>query len=1165
MSDPQKYTVGWICAITTEFVAAQAFFDEKHDNLKATADKDNNNYAMGKIGEHNVVVAVLPKSEYGTTSAATVARDMVRSFPNIRFGLMVGIGGGAPSGKHDIRLGDVVVSARCSGKGGVFQYDYGKAIQDHAFETTGSLNEPPQLLLTALSGLEAKYELEEHQLSESIEKVLEQRPRLRKKYSRPHPDTDRLYRSDIVHPGSDACGDVCSSDPACLVNRKKRGDGEDDPAIHYGLVASANQLMKDALARDKLAASMDVLCFEMEAAGLMNHFPCLVIRGICDYSDSHKNKQWQGFAAMMAAAYAKDLLCQVIPSRVEAERKVSDILSGLQEIAEEHRDISKEHCDIAKKQLQAQKDLAKEKLSEEQQKCHQLFRLTTRSKDATYEWYKDRVEERIEGTCMWLLEHNHFQAWLKQESGPLLVSADPGCGKSVLAKYLIDDRLPRSTTICYFFFKDQDQNTVRQALCALLHQLFSLKPFLIEHAMPQFRKDGQGLINSTESLWKILRNATKDPQAGPVIMVLDALDECAESEFTDLMRNIENQFRSDQSGHGKLKYLLTCRPYHQILSKFRDLLNVFPNIHIPGEEESETISQEVNLVIRRRIDQLAMKRRFTTEIKNHLEKRLQEATHRTYLWVYLVFDYLQKHDCKKTLKGIESAVATLPTSVNEAYEQILTKANKDPMILKVLSIILAASRPLTLSEMNVAVNVDDKSQSVDDLDLEDDEDFKARLRSWCGLFVSIHQGSIYFIHQTAREFLLADSASSKTLSSELRWHHSINITHAHAVLAKLCVLYLNFFNSNIGLLADMDGKVDYYADRHPFLDYSAKTWGAHFHKAEFIDDDSIIPFALRICDTGSKSYSVWFRIYWRASDRSPTDCFTDLMIAAYYGHRVVVKLLLDKDAEIEAKDRRYGQTPLSWAAKNGHEAVVKLLLDKGAEIEAKDSEYGRTPLSLAAENEHEAVVKLLLDNGADVNADGGEYGSALHAASYRGHKEVVALLLDKNAHINANGGEYGSALHAASYRGHKEVVALLLNSGADINADGGEGADIESKDGLGRTPLWLCATERNTAKKNETTDNAWASKYPAYEAVVTLLLASGADINSKDQNGQTLLLSTAKEGDLQHLEQLRKEGADMKVLLDTFKPEYITPTLSRVSVAGRWIYFRATDTLYPSN
>src|SRR6185312_8124645 len=112
----------------------------------------------------------------------------------------------------------------------------------------------------------------------------------------------------------------CRDDPSTLILRRDRGDDEDNPAVHYGLIASANQLMKDAQVRDKLATEKDVLCFEMEAAGLMNHFPCLVIRGICDYSDTHKNKEWQGFAAMMAAAYAKDLVQQIPPDKVDAEK-----------------------------------------------------------------------------------------------------------------------------------------------------------------------------------------------------------------------------------------------------------------------------------------------------------------------------------------------------------------------------------------------------------------------------------------------------------------------------------------------------------------------------------------------------------------------------------------------------------------------------------------------------------------------------------------------------------------------------------------------------------------------------------------------------------------------------------------------------------------------------
>ncbi|KZL63381.1 pfs domain-containing protein, partial [Colletotrichum incanum] len=108
MSDPQAYTVGWICAVTSEYVAARAFLDEEHERPRQVARHDNNSYVLGKIGSHNVVVAGLPDGEYGTTSAAAVARDMLHSFPNVRIGLMVGIGGGAPSQKHDIRLGDVV-------------------------------------------------------------------------------------------------------------------------------------------------------------------------------------------------------------------------------------------------------------------------------------------------------------------------------------------------------------------------------------------------------------------------------------------------------------------------------------------------------------------------------------------------------------------------------------------------------------------------------------------------------------------------------------------------------------------------------------------------------------------------------------------------------------------------------------------------------------------------------------------------------------------------------------------------------------------------------------------------------------------------------------------------------------------------------------------------
>ncbi|KAM0524772.1 hypothetical protein ACHAPE_000875 [Trichoderma viride] len=435
MSNPYDYSVGWICAIPAEYVAAQAFLDEEHEGPDYLSINDNNNYVLGKIGRHNIVIAVLPNGQYGLSSAASVAKDMLHSFPNIRIGLMVGIGGGAPSSKHDIRLGDIVVGDSINGKGAVFQYDFGKAIQGQEFLETGFLNQPPTVLKTAIAALKSRYTLKGNQLREAVESALDKNQRLRKSgYRRPKANTDRLYRSQVVHPlnSETGCAVVCGDDPSNLIERPERNEDDDDPVIHYGLIASANTLMKDALIRDELIAKKSVLCFEMEAAGL-NDFPCLVIRGICDYSDSHKNEEWQRYAAMTAAAYAKDLLLQIAPNRVKSEKKISKILSGVYEvaqecrhIAEDHRDIAKDHRDIATEQFSAQKYLDELR---EKRECHQLFYLTS-GNGVTYEWYKNRVEERLDNTCLWFLEHKRYQMWLTQESAPLLVTADPGCGKS---------------------------------------------------------------------------------------------------------------------------------------------------------------------------------------------------------------------------------------------------------------------------------------------------------------------------------------------------------------------------------------------------------------------------------------------------------------------------------------------------------------------------------------------------------------------------------------------------------------------------------------------------------------------------------------------------------------------------------------------------------------
>ncbi|PGH01089.1 hypothetical protein GX51_05404, partial [Blastomyces parvus] len=1029
-SQNTKYTVGWICAIPTELVAARAFLDENHEGPVYTGPNDANSYTLGSIGGHNVVMACLPHGEYGIASAASVAKDMLHSFPDIRIGLMVGIGGGAPSERHDIRLGDIVVSTPGENHGGVFQYDFGKTMQGRRFQTTGFLNKPPSSLLAAVTSLKVEYELGDHELDSAISDILDKKPKLRKKYKQPDPCTDRLYQKGSIHPsnseasGAATCAETC--DIHQLIPRPERLEEDDNPAIHYGLIASANQLMKDASVRDELSAEKNVLCFEMEAAGLMNSFPCLVIRGICDYSDSHKNKEWQGYAAMAAAAYAKDLLRKIHPSRVEAEKKISDVLSGLHEVAAEHRDI-------AQKQLELQQDIAKQTLSDKQKTCLRLFRLTKSTEDTTYEWYKDRVEDRVEGTCEWFLRHHNFQEWLKQESGLLLVTADPGCGKSVLAKYLIDCELPGLATICYFFFKDQDQNTVRQALCALLHQLISQKPSLIQHAMKLFDKNGPDLTNSTSSLWNILKDAVRDPEAGPVIVVLDALDECEASELEDLVRNVKGQFRSSESGYGKLKYLLTSRAYEQIASDFRALSHTSPHIHIPGEEESKKISEEVNLVIRHRVERLASEKELSDRVKHHLVERLLKIQHRTYLWVYLVFDYLRAEDFKRTPKGVDSTIDTLPENVNQAYEQILNKSNRHSTVRKVLSIILAAARPLTLSEMNVAMSIDHTSESIYDLDLESNKDFKIRLRSWCGLFVSIYQSKVHFLHQTAREFLLSNLSPPATIPMELHWHHSISIHDAHRALAEPCVRYLNFLNSE----ASPD------INSYTFLDYSAEFWVLHLREALMSNEDpTLISLALGISDPDLRAYSVWSKIYFdrKITIPLPSRSSTAILVASYFGLSAVAKLLVDKDAGLESTDE-HGRTPLSYAAEGGYKEVVMLLLENGVNI-GSNNQYTHAPLTYAVVKGHEEVVKLLLDKGAMESKN--DIGwTPLFLPAKLGHETVVKLLLDKGANLESKDIAGRTPLFWAAWNGKEAVVKLLLENGADL----------ESKDDTGMTPL----------------------------------------------------------------------------------------------------------------
>jgi nucleoside phosphorylase len=309
----EDYTVGWVCALPVELAAAAELLDEEHRGLPQDPN-DPNIYTLGRMGEHNVVVACLPAGQTGNSSAAAVAVQMKSKFISLRFGLMVGIGGGVPSDEADVRLGDVVIGQPYMQHGGVVQYDFGKTTTN-GFVQTGFLNAPPTILLNALAKLQANRYRRKSDISAYLSKLCHLPG-----FARDNLSPDILFESTYNHVGGPTC-ERCSKDR--LLKRTTRGSQE--IMVHYGTIASGNQVMRDSVTRDRISSGLGgVLCFEMEAAGLMNSFPCLVIRGICDYADSHKNKRWEAYAAATAAACAKEVLSVIPAAEVLATQSIDE-------------------------------------------------------------------------------------------------------------------------------------------------------------------------------------------------------------------------------------------------------------------------------------------------------------------------------------------------------------------------------------------------------------------------------------------------------------------------------------------------------------------------------------------------------------------------------------------------------------------------------------------------------------------------------------------------------------------------------------------------------------------------------------------------------------------------------------------------------------------------
>lgn len=310
--DPNKYTIAWVCALGTELTAAKAMLDDPHYHPP---------YTLGSVHGHDVVVACLCKGKTGNNAAAVTASELAHEFRSLRFVFMIGVAGGVPSGKSDVRLGDVVVGIPGGLHPGVVQWDMGKLAQGGRLRT-GALDNPPKPVLEALEELASQYDMRGSEIDHYLVQSTIRYPDLAARYATAEL-IDIIFPPETLHIDNSPSGAPIDTDcEGCQTHGIRHREHNRGRRVHFGLVASGNMVIKDARQRDEICKRLkeevvdEVLCFEMETAGVLTAFPCLAIRGICDYADAHKNKSWQPYAAAVAAAYAKELLALLPPASV---------------------------------------------------------------------------------------------------------------------------------------------------------------------------------------------------------------------------------------------------------------------------------------------------------------------------------------------------------------------------------------------------------------------------------------------------------------------------------------------------------------------------------------------------------------------------------------------------------------------------------------------------------------------------------------------------------------------------------------------------------------------------------------------------------------------------------------------------------------------------------
>ncbi|KLJ12312.1 hypothetical protein EMPG_12626 [Blastomyces silverae] len=1167
------YTVAWICPLPVEQTAALEMLDEEHERI-SQPQNDSNAYHLGSIDGYNVVIAGL--STPGCSFAANVVAQMKMSFQNVKFGLLVGIGGGVPVSTDwgTVRLGDVVVGDQSNGFSGTTQYGRGKA-EVSGFKCTSSIPPPPPVLLAAVKALESQRDRErEDSVWKDIQRI-DTTKRGLVKYKYPGRDQDHLFKPTYIHLDSTRTCDECGCDPSERVKRPEENEGDTEYVkVHRGNIASGDKVIKDAVERDQKAELYKSLCFETEAAGVFTDFHFLNIRGISDYCDSHKNNKWQGYAAAAAAAYARQLFFH-LPVPETCNRKNISPPNKRRKISLSERAITK----ILKSLKFDQVD-------------DRLMSIATAHTE----------------TCGWLLKTPKYCDWLGGASdaphhGFLWIKGKPGAGKSTLMKFIVEHAMEmQNITVISFFFHARGaalEKTVNGMYRSLLLQLFTKLPKLQTiFCSSKFDtwKSKDNFEWKAELLKDLFRDAVKSLGESSVMCFIDALDECDESEARKIVTFIHDlSKKSAVEQNGNFRVCVASRHY--------------PNISLPAghiELHLDHQAGHADDIIKYIASELRIGEDNTA---NEIRDEIRRKSSGVFMWVVLVVERLNwERDEGCSLRGLRDTLQAIPDDLHQLFRDILTRdKNKNEEFVLCMQWLLFAEWPLSPRELYLAIlsgtnfNVEDLREGAN---RPIDTIMKFLLKCSRGLAekTKYKYPTMQFIHQSVPDFLLAEDGlellspalktnmlgqsherlkqcclnyiESDTLSPDEQWRdippmdeefpfmfHARQYALYHADVAEEAGISQAQFIANIrgdkwynrttkiSLLLSLTAmNLPHLIRIHPsnlsYLDKEAVTGyspllipfrrgGSHAAVMAFLEAQAkALPENPRLQSLFRSLCNKRF------PDPDPEDGYfhgvSPLAHAALYWPPTLLDFLLETGRWMPDSRDEEGRSLLSQVISvvRVEPVVVRLLLEKYKVDPNSQDNLGRTPLAHAAENEGtEEVVELLLRNpnvNPDISDSRGRTPLVYATRSLHNPVPIVKLLLEtRRVDPNSRDNNGRTALSFAAQVGYHEVIQLLLSTGK---------VDVDAEDHVGRTPLsyaaqngyhegiqQLLSTSKVDVDSNDCTGRtplSYAAWDGHYNAIEVLLDIGGADVDAKDHFGQTPLSYAAWGGQHEVIQQL---------------------------------------------